>query len=187
MNISLNSSKGRILFSTATVDEWLKKAISKRQYQTVEVYTRPSGNPLSIPSIYFVNQYLGFIGLYMIMKRMERRCLIFVPSKNLCRIMYGIFSRILSCTYVYADLKERNSNILSFRNNEKQFCFTTTVLERGITIKGISVIIYDYGKVFDQSNLIQMLGRVNRGMDDNEGRTYIFTDRYSKDLSETMA
>ena len=186
MNICLNSCKGRILFSTATIDEWLLMVLKKRQYQKVEVYTRPSGNPLSIPEIFFVNQYLGFIGLYMIMKRMAKQCLIFVPSKKLCHIMYRIFSRLFSCTYVYADLEERNRNILIFRNGERKFCFTTTVLERGITIKGISVIIYDYGNIFDQSNLIQMLGRVNRGIGDNEGKTFLFTDRYSRKLSQTM-
>ena len=186
MNICLNSCKGRILFSTATIDEWLLMVLKKRQYQKVEVYTRPSGNPLSIPEILFVNQYLGFIGLYMIMKRMANQCLIFVPSKKLCHIMYRIFSRLFSCTYVYADLEERNRNILLFRNGERKFCFTTTVLERGITIKGISVIIYDYGKIFDQSNLIQMLVRVNRGIGANEGKTFLFTDRYSRKLSQTM-
>ena len=186
MNISLNSCKGRILFSTATVDDWLKGVLKKREYHKVEVFVRPSGNPLSIPEFYCVNQYLGFIGLYLIMKKMNEQCLIFLPSKRLCNIMYRIFSHRFTCTYVYADLEERNKNILSFRNKEKQFCFSTTVLERGITIKGISVIIFDYGKVFDQSNLIQMLGRVNRGIGDNKGKTYLFSNRYSKSISETM-
>ena len=187
MNISLNSCKGSILFSTATIDKWLLEAIKKREYGKVEVYTRPSGNPLSIPSLCFMNRYLGFIGLYLIMKRMTCQCLVFVPSKNMCRIMHGIFSRLFACTYVYADLEDRDRNILSFRDKEKQFCFSTTVLERGITIRGISVIIYDYNNVFDLSNIIQMLGRVNRGIGDNSGKTFVFTDRYSKKLRETMA
>ncbi len=186
MNISLNACKGRIIFSTATVDEWLNSILEKRHYQPVEVYTRPSGNPLSIPTLYFMNMYLCFIALYLIMKKMKRQCLIFVPSRSLCRILSGMFSRFFTCTYVYADLEERNKNILSFRNRERQFCFSTTVLERGITIRGISVIILNYNNVFDQSNLIQMLGRVNRGIGDNEGKTYIFTDRYSKSLAHTM-
>ena len=100
--------------------------------------------------------------------------------------MYRIFAHFFTCTYVYADLEERNKNVLFFRNGEKKFCFSTTVLERGITIKGISVIIYDYGNIFDQSNLIQMLGRVNRGIGDNEGKTFLFTDRYSRKLAQTM-
>jgi len=32
-----------------------------------------------------------------------------------------------------------------------------------------------------------MLGRVNRGIGDNSGKTFVFTDRYSKKLRETMA
>ena len=186
MNISLNSCKGRILFSTATLDEWLSDVLKKRRYSKVEVYTRPSGNPLSIPSIFLFQQYLGFIGLYMIMRKTANQTLIFVPSKRLCRMMYLIFSHLFRCTYVYADLEERNVNIKAFRDKEKQFCFSTSVLERGITIKGISVIIYDYGNVFDQSNIIQMLGRVNRGMNDVSGKTYIFTDHYSKKLKTSM-
>ena len=186
MNIALNACKGRIIFSTATIDSVLKKVLETRDYEAVEVYIRPSHNPLSIPKVFFLNQYLSLFWLYAIMTKMANQCLIFMPDRKSCRNMYRFFSHFFSCTYVYSDLEERNNNIAAFRNREKQFMFTTTVLERGITLKRISVIIFDYGNIFDEANLIQMLGRVNRGIGDNDGKTYLFTNRYSIHLKNTL-
>ena len=187
LNISLNSCKNRIIFSTATLDDCLKEILKSRNYETVRVYIRPSRNPLSIPSIYYLNRYLGFILLYRLMKKMNNQCLIFVANKTLCTNMYKIFSHFFSCTYVYSDLDKRKENIQMFRDGKKKYCFSTTVMERGVTIQGISVIIYDYDNIFDQSNLIQMLGRVNRGIGDNSGKTYIFSDKYSTHIKQTIS
>ena len=91
-----------------------------------------------------------------------------------------------SITYVYSDLNDRDLNISSFKNKKYQFIVSTTVLERGVTISGIDVIIMDYDNIFDQSNLIQMLGRINRGVSNNDGKAYILTDSINRKLIDTV-
>ncbi len=117
---------------------------------------------------------------------MENQCIIFTASKRDCKAFYRIFSRFFSCTYVYADLPERKKHIEDFREKKYRFIFTTTVLERGITIKNVSVIIMNFANVFDQSNLIQMLGRVGRGTDCVVGDAYVISNRFDPNIRETL-
>ena len=162
MNISLNSCKGKIIFSTATVDDSLKYILDKRNYQTVKLYTRPSNKPLIIPKVRYSHRLIHYLYLFYILRCMANQCIIFVSSKNSCKRLYKIFSHFISCTYVYADLKERKENIMAFKNKKYKFIFATTVLERGITIKDVNVIILNFDSTFDEANIIQMLGRVGR-------------------------
>ena len=59
-------------------------------------------------------------------------------------------------------------------------------MERGITIAGVSVIIFHYEGSFDQSSLVQMLGRVGRSVDDVRGKSYLFCAKRSKEVRDTM-
>ena len=182
MNISLNSCKGHIIFSTATIDNNLKNVLKKRKYQTVSLYVRPSGKPLIIPKVLYMHRYIHIIYLAFIMRSMANQCIIFVSSKSMCKFLYKIYSHLFSCTYVYAQLEDRNKNIIDFKNKKYQFIFATTVLERGITIPDVNVVILHFGKVFDEANLVQMLGRVGRNINNPYGKAYILTDQFDKKI-----
>lgn len=186
MNIAINSCKGRIIFSTATVDNNLKSILNNRIYKTVELNIRPSGKPLIVPKVVYLNKYLHILYLTYILHSMSNQCIIFVSSKKMCKILYKIFSYIYSCTYVYADLDDRDKNILDFKNKKYKFIFATSVLERGITIKDINVIILNFGNIFDEANLIQMLGRVGRSIDSPYGDAYILSDHFDKNINNTI-
>lgn len=176
MNISLNSCKGHIIFSTATLNEEIEEILNNRKYNIVKLYTRPSNKPLIIPKVIYMWKYLSMICLLFLLSKMDKQCIIFVPSKKVCKLLYNVYSKIYSCTYVYSDLNDRDKNIIDFKNRKYKFIFATTVLERGITIKDINIIILNYENVFDESNLIQMLGRVGRDINNPYGDAYIFTN-----------
>ena len=180
MNIALNSASGKIIFSTATVDQMLINILSKRKYKEVNLYVRPSNKPLCIPRVlYFVNALLP-IYLTVLMHKITNQCIIFVSSTKQCVNLYKIFSHLYSCTYVYAELDTRNQNIKAFKDKKYQFIFATSVLERGITISGIEVIVIDNKNVFDEANIIQMLGRVGRDINNSNGRGYLLINYPNK-------
>ena len=187
MNISLNSCKGKVLFSTATIDENLKQILSTRNYTIVKLNTRPSGKPLIIPKVLYLPKYVCFIYLTFILHNMANQCIIFVSSKKTCKILYRIYSHLFSCTYVYSDLEDRNKNILDFKNKKYKFIIATTVLERGITIKDVNVAILNIDYLFDSSSLIQMLGRVGRNFFNPYGEAFILSNRFSKDIFNTIS
>ena len=186
MNISMNSCKGRIIFSTATLDDSLMKILKNRKYETVELFVRPSYRPLDIPKVYYLFPLFGYILLVTLMYRIKRQCIIFVSSRKSCVMLYRILSRFRSCTYVYSDLAEREKNIEAFREKKSQYIISTSVLERGLTIHDIDIIIMDLGNLFDQSSIIQMLGRINRGMDDDKGKAYIITDHSGRKMKDIL-
>lgn len=186
MNIAINSSKNRIIFSTATIDSNLKKVLEDRVYKTVELNVRPSGKPLIVPKVVFMNKYFNIIYLMYLMYSMTNQCIIFVSNISLCKKLYKIFSKIFSCTYVYADLNERNININDFKNKKYKYIFATSVLERGITIKDVNVIILNFDDIFDEANIIQMLGRVGRSIENPYGQAYILSNRFDKKINSTI-
>lgn len=186
MNISLNSCRGKIIFSTATIDDHLQKILNSRKYTTVNLFTRPSNKPLIVPKIYYQHKYIHIIYLAYIMHSMANQCIIFVSNKKMCKLLYMIYSHLFSCTYVYADLEDRNKNILDFKNKKYKFIFATTVLERGITINDVNVVILNFDKTFDEANYIQMLGRVGRGIKNPYGKAYILSNSFDKSIKKTV-
>jgi competence protein ComFA len=60
-------------------------------------------------------------------------------------------------------MDERNEILNKVRRLDKGLVFTTTVLERGITIKDVQVIVYNADHIlFNRDTLIQISGRVGR-------------------------
>lgn len=186
INIAMNSCKGRIIFSTATIDDSLKRILNRRNYKLVELFIRPSLKPMIIPKVYYLPKYIHILLLIILLKRMKNQCIIFVSSKKICKMLYILFSKLYSCTYVYADLDSRSDNIRYFKNKKYKYIFATTVLERGITIKDVNVIILNSNKTFDEANIIQMLGRVARSIDNPSGEAYILSNHFSKSINNSL-
>lgn len=183
MNIAIKSCKGNIVYSTATLNPFIDEYLEKRKYQEVSLYVRPSLKPLIVPKVIFGLNIINIFIIETLLRRMKNQCIIFVSSKRTCVMLYKIFSKLFSCTYVYSDLEERNTNIMKFKNKEYKYIVSTTVLERGITIKDVNVILYfDRNNAFDKSSMIQMVGRVGRNYKNPYGYAYILTNNFSKEI-----
>lgn len=183
MNIALNSAKGQIVFSTATVNDFLKRVLEKRKYREVCLLLRPSLKPLIEPKVIYGPKIYLLIRLTRILYTMTNQCIVFVPTKKEAYYFYLFFKNIFSCAYVYSDLAKRREMIESFRNKEVQFIFATSVLERGITIKDVDVIIYsDQTNTFDKASIIQMTGRVGRSISNPYGEAFILSKSKNKEI-----
>ena len=187
VNISLNSSTGPIIFSTATVNNFLNNILKNRNYEKLELYVRPTYKPLIVPELIISFKLYLYLYLYYLLKRMNTQCIIFVSNKKLCRNLYCVYKLFFKCTYVYSDLKERDKNIKDFRDKKYQFIFSTTVLERGVTIKDVNVIILCIDQnVFNEGSLVQMLGRVGRNFNNPYGESYILSSRKNDEIDKAI-
>ncbi len=187
INIALNSTKGPIIFSTATVNNFLNDILKKRNYEKLELYVRPTYKPLIIPKLFISFKVIICLYLFYLLKNMKQQCIIFVSSKRLCTYFYYAFKHLINCTYVYSDLEKRDENIKAFRNKKYQFIFSTTVLERGITIKDVNVIVVSFNKnVFDEGSLVQMLGRVGRNFNNPYGEAYILSSHKDIEIEKAI-
>lgn len=181
MNIALNSCKGLYIFSTATINDFLIDYLKKIPYKEVNLFVRPNLKPMYVPKTIYGFNPVNILVLIYLLKKETNQGIIFVSSKKMARILYAVLKAFFNICYVYSDYEERDINILKFRNNQYQFIISTTILERGISISNISVYIYyDRKDAFDTSSLIQIVGRVRRGINSTKGDAYIISTVHSK-------
>ena len=65
------------------------------------------------------------------------------------------------------------------------FLVTTSILERGVTIKNLQVIVYNADNyLFDSKALIQMAGRVGRKIDAYDGEVVFLGGYNSTSMQE---
>lgn len=144
---------------------------------------RPHHRPIPVPKICILPKTGQFLYTLYLLYKKKRRMILFVPSRELCRILYRLFSLFVSCSLAYSDLPEREANIASFREGQGKLLVATTVLERGVTIRDIDVVIYDWlPGVFDKASLIQMSGRAGRNFLSPEGEVVICCSFPSKEV-----
>lgn len=102
--------------------------------------------------------------------------IIFFPKVELMKIAAPLFRALdASITTVHAEDPERKEKVLKLRNEEVRGLLTTTILERGITIKNVQVaVVGAESTIFNSSALIQIAGRVGRNAEFAEGDIVFF-------------
>ena len=164
--VARNSCKGRILYLTATPDSAMLKEVSEGRLKMVELFQRPHGHPLVLPLIKQLPVPLQLVSLLMIMRQQKKPMLIFVPTIDLAQRYGLLFSPLFHCASLTSKTIEKDQIISRLRKRELDFIFTTTILERGITIPGVDVVVLQSDHpVFDEASLIQIIGRVGRSRD----------------------
>ena len=74
-----------------------------------------------------------------------------------------------------------------FKEQKIKFLITTSILERGITIKNVQVIVFNAShKIFDTSTLIQIAGRVGRKKDAYDGDVWFLAKKPTICINEAI-
>ncbi|MBD8035724.1 DEAD/DEAH box helicase family protein [Solibacillus sp. A46] len=92
--------------------------------------------------------------------------LIFFPTIDLMEQATSLFQQIEpTIESVHSEDPDRKEKVLQLRNEERKGLLTTTILERGITIKNVQVaVVGAENLIFTSSALIQISGRVGRNV-----------------------
>lgn len=172
--IAMHACIGEKLMLTATPDDALLEKVKSGTIAMVELFQRPHGYPLIEPEIHcmpLLFQWLWVLKFLREQKKRKIQTLIFLPTITMCEQWY----RILRCTHhcmAFTSKSENKEKIIDdFHAKKYDFLLSTTILERGITIKGIYVVIVcaDH-PVFQEASLIQMIGRVGRKIEMPTGK-----------------
>jgi len=107
---------------------------------------------------------------------------IFVSNKELGRT----FTQSLqtrygkdAVTFVSSDIVDRTPILEAVRVGTVSILVTTTILERGVTFKGLQVIVLDAdAALFDAQTLVQIAGRVGRNMNAPDGAIIFCYQKY---------
>lgn len=189
-NIAMASSIDRIIYLTATPDEAILDKVHRGDIGMVELFQRPHGHQLVVPIVkysYVVFQYINLMRFLFENKRKGVQVLIFVPTILLSKklsLWLNLYFKVKPFT---SQTSNKEEIIQNFREYKYDFLVTTTVLERGITIKGVNVVIvHGDHKVFDEASLIQIVGRVGRSIDVPSGDAIILAQRKTVAIQRCM-
>ncbi len=184
--IAYNACVGQKLMLSATPDEEIKTLIKQGRMEMVTLFQRPHGYPLIEPKVIQMPSVLQILYLIYYIEKMKKAkipLLIFVPTIKLGKALYKMLKIKYSCMLFTSQSENKEQIIDDFHQQKYLFLISTTVLERGITIKGIYIIILhaDHG-VFNEASLIQMIGRVGRNKEMPTGEGVFLCAKINQDI-----
>lgn len=188
--IAHTACKGQKLYLSATPDEKMLEQAEQGKIKVVELFQRPHAHPLVVPSV--IHTYQSFQLLLAI--RFIHRCknsgiqtLLFVPTILDAKRYARKLGLLFRCTHLTSQSKDKDKIIADFHKQRYDCLITTTVLERGITIKGIYVVVLHADHiVFNEASLIQIVGRVGRSMEMPEGEALLLCSQITQDMKRCI-
>ncbi len=189
-HIAQSACRGARLYLTATPDEALLAKVKRKELAMVELFQRPHGYPLVEPRLIHTFPPFQFFALWHFLYRHKKagiQVLCFVPTIALANRFQRLLGVLFRCA-AFTSKQERKEELLKrFHQRHYDFLICTTVLERGITIKGVDVIVWQSDHaVYSEASLIQILGRVGRSVDQPSGEGVLLCTRVTSDIKRCI-
>lgn len=180
--ISQTATKQFYVYLTATPSKSQLNLAQMGKLYHLKLTKRPHGYPLPCPLVKRGPILLQCLYLLIwIWQQRQHPRMIFLPKikqvqwlRWLTRVWSNVFA-------IYSGSDDRDETIEIFRQNLHAIIFTTTILERGVTIPNVSVCIWGSDhSVFDEASLIQIAGRVGRSFQFPEGSVLFLAKHMTK-------
>ncbi|MDI9540932.1 MAG: helicase-related protein [Bacillota bacterium] len=188
--IAKNSYKKSVVYLTATPDESLMQQVMRKELSYLYLSKRPLGNKLIIPKVIYGFRWMLYLVLIKKINdliKLNKKLLVFVPTIRMSRGLYFLLRKYYQCCYMNSKSTNKEEIIEEFKSGKYQLCICTTVLERGITIKGVNVIVmFAQHIVFDEASLVQISGRVGRDVNDPFGCCYFLSTKKTEEIDQCI-
>lgn len=173
------------IYLTATPN---KRLLSQFNHsQIIKLPARYHGHPLPIPEFQFntIKETKLNPKLLKFLKQQienERKTFVFFHDIRFMEKVFNIYRHYFSkIEYVSSIDSKRHEKVTRLRNNEIDIMFTTTILERGITLEKLDVVIVNTEK-FNSSAIIQIAGRVGRKIAYPNGKVLCYHEGLTKHM-----
>lgn len=178
-NFLYRSLRGNLVCMSATIPkEFLKK------YENIFYLNRRYHNEkLDIPKMSY---NCNFYKLKTIIKKHTNGILIvYFPT---IKLQMKFHKKLKNSHYIInSKTKDRNSLLEELHKKEDAIILSTLVLERGVTFKNTSVVVYraDHN-LFNSNNLVQIAGRVGRHYMYPHGKIIFLVNRKTKSVKDAI-
>lgn len=171
------SVKGPIIYLSATI----KKEYLDKCFNVVSVNKRFHNHDLPVPTIIKYNKLNKIKVINKVIDSLKNKpILIFVPT---IEIGYKLHQKT-NIPFIYSSFVDKEKYIDDFKQGKISRLITTSILERGMTFFDVQVIVYESDhKLFDESSLIQIAGRVGRKMNAPSGKVFFLSTITSKEMN----
>ena len=168
------------IYLSATMPKYIEK-----DYRIEKFYLnrRYHGYDLPVPkcvtSINMVYTLKRYLKMYK-----DKVVLVYFPTISLQK---RIANKVKSDYVINSKTKNRETILQEIKRLDKGIVFTTTILERGITIKDVQVVVYGADhKLFDKDSLIQISGRVGRNKNYHKGNIIFICKIKNKSIKSAI-
>lgn len=187
------------VYVTATPPEKLKRQATTGTIDYVKVPRRYHGCDLPLPKLTWVGDWKKKLSkgrlptpLIVWLRRQlddSKQVFLFVPQISLMEKVVDAIRAIYGDVViesVHASDAERTEKVIRFREGQTRVLVTTTILERGVTVKGVQVgVLGAEDRIFTESALVQIAGRVGRNPVEPDGDVVYF--HYGKTAAMVQA
>lgn len=186
------SLRGHCVLMSATPSKAILKEFHKKNHEVLELMTRFHKKPIPVPKVSLsipLLQTLKIIKKLREYKKEGKPCFVFAPTIVLCESLYEKVSlAVKNGSYVHSERPDKENVIDDFKKGKLDFLITTSVLERGVTIKNLQVLVFhaDNRSIYDSSTLIQISGRVGRKMDSPNGEVIFFAQKQTEEMTDAI-
>ena len=185
------SLKGHCLMMSATPSKAIVSEFRKPGKEMLTLHTRFHKHPIPVPR---AMEMFSFFQIPFVAKKLReykkegRPCFVFVPSVDLSKSVFEALRYLApGGDYVSSKREERAEIIRRFKEGRLRYLITTAVLERGITVKGLQVIVMRADSaIYDAAALIQIAGRAGRKADAPDGEVLFLHERMTPGIRKAI-
>ncbi|RFB11039.1 helicase [Bacillus sp. HNG] len=189
LQYAVNQAKKDIsstIYLTATPNQTWKKEIHAGKRKAVTIPARYHRHALPIPEFIWCGNWEKILKkkrlprnvLAWIKEHLDigKQAFLFVPRVIYLESIVEILRTLdLGIEGVHAEDPDRKDKVARFRSGEIPILVTTTILERGVTVPNIDVAVLGAeDKIFTESALVQISGRVGRSAQFPTGEILFF-------------
>ena len=184
------SLKGNYIMMSATSIEEMELKIQKDEGIILYCNKRYHNHPLPVPIIktFLVGKFIYLIYKLKQYQNQKLPSLVFVPTIDECEDIFQYCKYFVkNGNFVHSKKEDREIIVQDFKNNKYDYLITTSVLERGVTLKNVQVIVYNADhQLFDKKTLVQIAGRVGRKIDAYDGEVIYIASYESEAMVESI-
>lgn len=186
----LGAVRGNFILMSATPSAKVRKEISEKGGKVFELMSRYHGSPLPVPTYIRRSFFPRFQVLRLLNTFLQENkpVLVFAPTIELTEKLGNFLTTYLEGGGVVSSRSpDRKEVIQRFKSGIYKYLVTTTVLERGVTVKDLQVIVFEADhQVFSEESLVQIAGRVGRKIKATKGEAIFIGERENDSIRNAI-
>ena len=190
-NMFYQSLCGHYVMMSATPSKDVINHFKQTNKDILSLSTRYHRHPLPVPVI--IKSSIAIQYLFLLIKlnkflKENKQVFVFAPTIEICEKIHRVISQFIKGgNYVHSKRENRKEIIDAFRNKMYRYLVTTSVLERGVTVRNLQVIIMQTDhKIYEKGTLIQIAGRVGRKADAPSGEVIYLAKTITQDMYDSI-
>lgn len=185
------SVRGNYILLSATPTKEDLEEIKKDNGIVVELFERYHKHPLPVPVAKKVTPLTSYMVCLNYLRRFyfaNKPAFVFAPTIEEGVNLFRFLNMFLSeGAFVSSEEEMRKIRIERFKNRKLRYLVTTSILERGVTVKNLQVIVFDAGHpLYYSATLVQIAGRAGRKIDATEGEVIFLYKNESKEIHRAI-